>query len=98
MRDTVKEQKIIKDEIDSYIAKLPDCFMWRIECDNAHALIKAGNTILAGGSNVVTAYDPATGKELWDTKVDGIAHGLTVAQGQLYISTDKGLIYCYTSA
>jgi outer membrane protein assembly factor BamB len=72
--------------------------MWRIECENAHALIKAGNTLLAGGTDAVVAYDPATGKEIWEAKVDGIAHGLAVAQGQLYVSTDKGYIYSYTGA
>ncbi len=98
MRDAVKSQKLLKDEIDGFIAQLPDCFMWRIECDNAHALIKAGNTLIAGGTNSVAAYDPATGKQIWDTEVEGIAHGLAVAQGQLYVSTDKGYIYSYKGA
>ncbi len=98
LRDAVKAQKIIKDEIDSFIAKLPDCFMWRVECDNVHALIKAGNVLIAGGSDTVVAYDPKTGEQVWDAEVNGVAHGLTVARGQLYVSTDKGYIYCYTGA
>ena len=98
MRAIAKERKTIKDEIDSFIAQLPDCFLWRIPCDYPQSLIKAGDTLLAGGTNSVIAVSTKTGEQLWEAKVDGIAHGLTAAHDKLYISTDKGYIYCFEGA
>lgn len=98
LRKVTKERKIVKDAMDDYISKLPDCFLWRIPCENPHSLVKAGNTLFTGGTGNVIAYATKTGKQVWDSQVEGAAHGITVANGRLYISTDKGYIYCFEGA
>ena len=98
MRKAVRERKTLRDEIDDFIAKLPDCFLWRIPCEFPQSLIKSGTTLLAGGTDAVAAYDTKTGEQVWTAQVDGIAHGLAVANGQLYVSTDKGYIHCFATS
>jgi len=69
--------------------------LWSVRCSNAHELIQAGNTLFVGGAKFVSAFDTATGKELWSEKVEGDARGLTVAGGTLYVSTTEGVIYAF---
>lgn len=60
-----------------------------------HALIVAGKVAAIGSDETVTLIDLEK-KELRQTlEVDGAAHGLAVADGRLYVSTDRGTIYCF---
>ncbi len=59
------------------------------------SLIMTGTVLIGGGADSVVAYDANTGNRLWETKVDGIARGLVVANGALFVSTDRGRIYCF---
>lgn len=59
------------------------------------AMIVAGEKVILGGSNCVSLVDLGTQQVIWTGQVDGVAYGLAVAQGKLYVSTDKGLIYCF---
>jgi outer membrane protein assembly factor BamB len=43
----------------------------------------------------VVALRAADGQEIWRSAVDGGAHGLAVANGRLFVSTDKGHIYAF---
>jgi len=60
------------------------------------SLILAGNKIFAGGEGMVIAVDTQSGKELWKSEIQGKAQGLAVTEGNLYVSTDNGNIYCFT--
>ena len=42
-----------------------------------------------------SAIEASTGKFIWEAPVDGKAYGLSVLNGGLYVSTDKGLIHCF---
>jgi outer membrane protein assembly factor BamB len=68
---------------------------WRVKGAWPYGLILAGKTLFAGGNNSVAAFDAAGGKLLWQAAVRGRAHGLTVANGALYVSTDRGDIVCF---
>lgn len=57
--------------------------------------IVAGNTMFVGGPDRVVALDGDTGTLVWSGAVEGEAHGLAVADGALFVSTDKGAIYCF---
>lgn len=61
------------------------------------AVIVAGKSVVCGGSNLVTVADIETKKVVWSAQVDGTAYGLAVADGRLYVSTDRGTIYCFDS-
>ena len=68
---------------------------WRVKSGDIFSLAMAGGVLIAGGANEVAAYNAADGKRLWAGKADGNVHGLAVANGQLFASTDKGAIHCF---
>jgi outer membrane protein assembly factor BamB len=70
---------------------------WRVTCPHDAELILCENLVLAGGQDEVCAFHRDTGDGVWKAKVEGGARGLAVAEGRLYVSTDKGRIYCFTS-
>lgn len=70
---------------------------WRLPCPCPESLILAGDVLFAGGDGQVVAVDAATGKELWTGQVEGKARGLAVSGGRLFVSTDRGLIYCFAA-
>jgi outer membrane protein assembly factor BamB len=70
--------------------------LWTIpDVNGSDSLIVAGNVIIAGGDSKVTAIDASSQQVLWSAEVDGVPYGLAAANGRLYVSTDKGLIYCF---
>ena len=73
--------------------------LWSLpEIDGSAAVIVAGDTIVAGGGTTVTAVDSQAKQALWSAEVDGIPYGLAVSDDRLYVSTDRGTIYCYAAA
>ncbi len=69
--------------------------VWSKKIEFPFSLILGGNTLYVGGMDKVGAFDAATGAQLWEERVDGRAKGLTVANGQLLVSTDTGKIYSF---
>jgi outer membrane protein assembly factor BamB len=51
-----------------------------------------------GGDCKVAAFSADDGKRLWQAEVFGRAYGLAIADGRLLVSTDRGNIYCFSSA
>jgi outer membrane protein assembly factor BamB len=82
-------------EAKRYEAEAAQKYLWSTATASDQALIQAGGVLLAGGRDLVEAFDTRSGKMLWSAKVDGLARGLAFADGRLYVSTDRGLIYCY---
>ncbi|MDQ1256949.1 MAG: 3 protein, partial [Candidatus Hydrogenedentes bacterium] len=74
------------------------CRLWEQPSWHPYAMILAGGTLFMGGDGEVAALDAADGAALWTGKVNGIAHGLAVANGSLLVSTDQGAIYCFRTA
>ncbi len=66
--------------------------------NEASALIAAADQVIVGGRGRVSLVDIRTRAPVWSADVDGTAHGLAVADGRLYVSTDRGSIYCYGEA
>lgn len=75
-----------------------ECFPWSVDCDCPLSLVLAGDTLYAGGSDKVTAYDTETGEAIWQGEVTGNAYGLAVAGGRLFVSTDLGTIHCFMAS
>ena len=69
--------------------------LWKRPCDHPYELIGVGNTLFAGGTDEVAAYDMSTGKLLWTFPVSGKVYGLSCANGRLFASTDTGTIYAF---
>ena len=72
--------------------------VWSKDHVYPYALIVAGEHLFAGGETEAAAFDTTSGDQLWKAPLDGKAHGLAVANRRLYVSTDKGSIYCFEAA
>ena len=68
---------------------------WRTPCKSVESMALTPTVMFAGGQNIVTAFDAASGKAVWSAKVSGKARGLAVANGRLLVSTDTGAIHCF---
>ena len=68
---------------------------WTFNGAQLQLLIAIGSHVIVGGSNSVVAVDITTGKAAWTAKVDGVAKGLAVANGQLVVSTENGRLFCF---
>ena len=82
-------------EWDKTGADMTSTQLWQTPCECAESLILAGDVLIAGGQGSVVAVQARTGKQIWSATVDGKAKGLAVANGRLYVSTDRGPIYCF---
>ncbi|MCD6391949.1 MAG: PQQ-binding-like beta-propeller repeat protein [Planctomycetes bacterium] len=71
---------------------------WSIPCPEPMgvSLIGAGQTVIAGAKNhkIITA-DVQTRSVVMTADVDGAPLGLAAADGRLFVSTDRGTIYCF---
>lgn len=70
---------------------------WRRDRDDVATIILAGDRLIAGCNGEVIALDAATGADVWQAKVDGVATGLTFANERLLVSTTTGAIHCFAA-
>ena len=69
---------------------------WRMKIPHgAQTLIISGRTAIVGNSGRVSLLDMASKKLLDTIAIDGMPYGLAVADGRLYVSTDRGRIHCF---
>ena len=68
---------------------------WSVTRPAPVELIVAGPHLILGYSGHVDILDTTDGKQLATLEVEGTAHGLTVAAGRLFVSTDRGLIHAF---
>lgn len=69
--------------------------IWTAPARHPYTIILAGDTLFAGGDDEVAAFSATDGTIVWRGRVSGRAHGLAVARGSLYVSTDSGAIHCF---
>lgn len=86
----------IQRSLDKNKESLAQCFIWKRACHHPYSLIMAGQTLFVGGKDKVAALNTTDGRESWSASVNGAAYGLSVANGRLFVSTDKGTIHCFT--
>lgn len=94
----VQAIEAVEEEIKTVVEAMGRTVRWRLAAEAPHEIIKAGGVLFLGSKNEVAAVDAESGKALWAAKVDGRAHGLTVADGRLFVSTDLGHIYAFGPA
>lgn len=61
----------------------------------AACLVVADDQAIVGGFGRVSMVDLSTRSVAWQAEVEGMAYGLSVADGCLYVSTDRGNLYCF---
>jgi PQQ-like domain len=94
-KNLLGELDTIEPELTALAPKMEACYLWKTDTGCPHELILAGKTLFAGGNDRVAAFDTTSGKILWSAAVTGKAHGLVVANGRLFVSTDRGTIHCF---
>ena len=84
-----------KQDLDAANRRQADAWRWEATCPPPSGLIKAADAIIVGLDNEVRAYSAADGRLIWSAAVEGVAHGLAVADGRLYVSTGLGHLYAF---
>lgn len=59
------------------------------------AVMAAGSWIVSGGAGRITFVDGKTRKTAGSAAVEGTAAAFAVADGRLYVSTDRGVLHCF---
>ncbi|MBN1853175.1 MAG: PQQ-binding-like beta-propeller repeat protein [Pirellulales bacterium] len=65
------------------------------------SLLVAGQTIVSAGSSLdrfgVSTLDTDSKHSIWSGEVDGVPWGLAMSDQRLFVSTEKGTIYCFSA-
>jgi len=88
------EEKLLNLAEEEKRLKVSLC-RWEYPHSNLSSLILAGDKVLAGGEGIAIGLEAESGNELWKTEVRGNVQGFAVTNGNLFISTDNGNIYCF---
>ncbi len=88
----------LEAEIEAAKQRQLGSWKWSVESPTPLDMIMADDVILLGLENEVRALAASDGREIWRASVEGVAHGLAVANGQLFVSTDRGHIYAFGAA
>lgn len=70
--------------------------LWRQPAPRVYSLALAGSHLLVGTDGEIRALNAADGVTVWTAPVSGQARGIAVADGQLIVSTDRGMIYNFS--
>jgi outer membrane protein assembly factor BamB len=81
--------------IDELSGKMKDCYLWTVACNYPYSMIMADEVLFVGGENRIAAIEAGSGKVLWTAPVGGRAFGLSILNGGLFASTDRGYIHCF---
>jgi outer membrane protein assembly factor BamB len=95
MRFADKEKKDKKGELTKYrgLEKA-----WAVAgAPGGMAVAVAGKKIITASAKQMGIIDTTTKQLAWSTDVDGVPQALAVANGRLYVSTDKGTIHCFAA-
>ncbi|OHB66491.1 MAG: hypothetical protein A2Y77_03170 [Planctomycetes bacterium RBG_13_62_9] len=77
--------------------KVEPAVKWQVACPHDAELIVCENLVVVGGQDEVCAFSRDNGDCVCKAKVEGNARSLAIADGHLYVSTDKGRIYCFAA-
>ncbi len=93
---TTKETLDRRGETVSYKVLSDPVWSAEILKDNVKSLIVTKNRLIAGTSTEkVLIFDSTDGRLVSSYKVNGVPMGLAVAHKALFVSTDKGVLYCF---
>jgi len=93
-----KQLRSITIQLNELSKQMKDCYLWTVECEYPHSMIMAGDVLFLGGENKIAAFKADNGKVIWTASVEGKSFGLSVVNGGLYVSTDKGWIHCFRNS
>lgn len=74
---------------------LEGCIKWTARHPRSYSLVRAGTALLVGGAGAITAFDAATGEQVWRSEIEGQVRGIAVADGRVVAATSRGTIVCF---
>jgi outer membrane protein assembly factor BamB len=83
------------DAIKAVEKEIAACRLWAKPHPVPLGFMLTSDTLFVGGDGHVDALDTGTGTSRWQAEVAGKAYGLAAAGGRLFVSTDRGAIYCF---
>ena len=92
-----RQMNTLSTKMSELSKQMKACYRWTVSCHYPYAMIMAGDVLFLGGENEVAAINTGNGRTIWTASVDGKAYGLSVVNGGLFVSTDKGRIHCFRS-
>jgi len=98
-KNLLTKEKAIDRKGNEYILTSLSDPAWSVDVisDYVKKLIVTGNRLIAGTeTEKILILDKEDGKLLSSFKVNGIPFGLSVAHGSLFVSTNKGTVYCFS--
>lgn len=98
MKDGRVAPKIAQAVMARNDKRMRDSWGWEVDSPVPLDLIKAGDAVIVGLDEAVVAFDAESGRELWRTHVEGAVHGLAVANGMLFASTNRGHIHAFATS
>ncbi len=75
--------------------QMQSVWKWEVNSPPPLEMIKAGDKLILGLRDAVVALSAKDGTEIWRSAITGDAHGLAVAGGRLFVSTDRGQILAF---
>jgi outer membrane protein assembly factor BamB len=91
--DTIQQQRI-RNSVGHFIKSWKHC-NWQVPAKRLYTLVHAGQTVIAGGQNVVNCFDSQTGQKVGEYQVEGQVRELLVTPNAVLASTTLGKIYCF---
>lgn len=70
---------------------------WSVPRARVYSEALTANALVLGEDGRLAAVDPATGKDLWQVKVDGQVRGIAIADGRIYAATSKGALHVFAA-
>lgn len=83
---------------DRYITQKDISEQWTVKTDTPYSMIQSGDTLFCGGNGKVIAYDSSNGNIKWQFEISGKAEKMSVSNNRLFVSTNTGTIYCFSSS
>ena len=84
------------EQYNEWSRERKNCEKWTVPTKAKYELIRLGEAVLCGGDGLVEAHDARDGKSIWSASLEGQGYGLSAWQGRLYVSTDRGVIHCFS--
>lgn len=95
--ELTKKRNTLNQQINQLKKSIATCWLWEKESPLPFDLIATPTQIIAGFDGQVSIISRETGETTWTTPVQGKAHGLSLINNQLYISTDQGAIHTFAT-
>lgn len=76
-------------------SQLASCTLWKIETDRVLTIAASKDAVLIGLAGAVEVRDSATGRLRQKLAVDGEARSIAVGLGQVFVTTEKGMVHVF---